>query len=71
MIKARVRANRLEADPVAFKKRRVKTVTDEALTMIQNRLNHCPRKQLEFKTPHDVFHTSLNRIATCTSIRRQ
>jgi IS30 family transposase len=56
MIKARVRANRLEVDPVAFKKRRVETVTDEALTMIQNRLHYRPRKQLEFKTPHEVFN---------------
>ena len=56
MIKARVRANRLEVDPVAFKKRRVETVTNEALTMIQNRLNHRPGKQLEFKKPHEVFH---------------
>lgn len=45
------------------KKRRMQTVTDEELTMIQNRLNHRPRKRLGFKTPHEVFHASLNRVA--------
>jgi IS30 family transposase len=48
------------------KKRRMETVTDEELTMIENRLNHRPRKQLEFKTPHEVFHASLNRVAVRT-----
>lgn len=66
MIKARVRANRLEVEPVAFKKRRVETVTNDALTMIQNKLNHCLGKQLEFKTPHKVFHAWLNRVAPRT-----
>ena len=45
------------------KKRRMQTVTDEELAMIQNRLNHRPRKRLGFKTPHEVFHASLNRVA--------
>lgn len=36
------------------KKRRMETVTDEELAMIQNRLNHRPRKRLGFKTPHEV-----------------
>ncbi len=45
------------------KKRRMETVNDEELTMIQNRLNHRPRKRLGFKTPHVVFHASLNRVA--------
>jgi putative transposase len=45
------------------KKRRLETVTDEELTMIENRLNHRPRKLLGFKTPHEVFHASLNHIA--------
>ena len=45
------------------KKRRMETVTDEELTMIENRLNHRPRKRLGFKTPHEVFHASLNRVA--------
>lgn len=45
------------------KKRRLETVTDEELKMIQNRLNHRPRKRLGFKTPHEVIHASLNRVA--------
>jgi IS30 family transposase len=45
------------------KKRRMETVTDEGLTMIENRLNHRPRKRLGFKTPYEVFHASLNRVA--------
>jgi IS30 family transposase len=48
------------------KKRRMETVTDEELTMIENRLNHRPRKRLGFKTPHEVFHASLNRVALRT-----
>lgn len=48
------------------KKRRLETVTDEELAMIQNRLNHRPRKRLGFKTPHEVFHASLNRVALRT-----
>lgn len=48
------------------KKRRLETVTDEELTMIQNRINHRPRKRLGFKTPHEVFHASLNRVAPRT-----
>ena len=48
------------------KKRRMETVTDEELTMIENRLNHRPRKRLGFKTPHEVFHASLNRVAPRT-----
>jgi IS30 family transposase len=48
------------------KKRRMETVTDEELTMIENRLNHRPTKRLGFKTPHEVFHTSLNRVAVRT-----
>ena len=45
------------------KKRRMETVTDEELTMIENRLNHRPKKWLGFKIPHQVFHASLNRVA--------
>ena len=48
------------------KKRRLETVTEEELTMIQNRLNHRPRKRLGFKTPYEVFHASLNRVALRT-----
>jgi IS30 family transposase len=45
------------------KMRGMQTVTDEELAMIENRLNHRPRKRLGFKTPHEVFHASLNRVA--------
>ncbi len=48
------------------KKRRIETVKDEELTIIENRLNHRPRKRLGFKTPHDVFLGSLNRGAVRT-----
>ena len=48
------------------KKRRMETVTDEELTMIQNKLNHRPRKRLGFKTPNEVFHASLKRVAPRT-----
>jgi IS30 family transposase len=34
--------------------------------MIQNRLNNRPRKRLGFKTPSEVFHQSLKRVALRT-----
>lgn len=48
------------------KKRRMETVTDEELTMIEKSLYHRPRKRLGFKTPNVVFHASLNRVALRT-----
>jgi transposase, IS30 family len=45
------------------KKRHLSTVTDAELKMIEDRLNHRPRKRLGFKTPHQVFYESLNRVA--------
>ena len=48
------------------KKRRMETVSEEELTMIENRPNHRPRKRLGFKTPHEVFYASLNRVAPRT-----
>ena len=45
------------------KKRLLPTVTDEELRMIQDQLNNRPRKRLGFKTPHEVFTQSLNRVA--------
>lgn len=48
------------------KKRRMETVTEEELTMMENRLNHRPRKRLGFKTLLEVFHASLNRVAVRT-----
>jgi IS30 family transposase len=48
------------------KKRRLSTVTDQELKMIEELLNHRPRKRLGFKTPNQVFHESLNRVALRT-----
>jgi IS30 family transposase len=45
------------------KKRPLSTVTEEELKMIQDLLNHRPRKRLGFKTPHQVFHAALKRVA--------
>jgi len=45
------------------KDRPLSTVTQEELKIIENKLNHRPRKRLGFKTPHEVFHESLNRVA--------
>lgn len=45
------------------KNRAMSTVTEEEIRMIQNRLNNRPRKRLGFKTPAEVFHKSLNRVA--------
>ncbi len=47
------------------KRGRIETVTDEELTMIEKILNHRPRKRLGFKTLHEVFHASLNRVELC------
>jgi IS30 family transposase len=38
-------------------------VTAEELAMIMDRLNHRPRKRLNWKTPHQVFMQSFNRVA--------
>lgn len=35
----------------------------EELAMIMRQLNHRPRKRLNWKTPHEVFMQSLNRVA--------
>jgi len=48
------------------KKRPLSTVTDEEHKMIEHRLNNRPRKSLGFKTPSEVFHESLNRVALHT-----
>lgn len=45
------------------KKRLLSTVTEEELGVIENKLNHRPRKRLGFKTPHQVFYESLNTVA--------
>ncbi len=38
-------------------------VTDEEIQMIQDKLNHRPRKRLAFKTPDYVFYNSIKRRA--------
>ena len=48
------------------KKRPLSTVTADELKMIQDRINHRPRKRLGFKTPYEVFHQSLKRVALRT-----
>ena len=45
------------------KKRPMADITDEEIRMIENRLNNRPRKRLGFKTPAEVFHQSLSRVA--------
>lgn len=42
------------------------TLTDEEVQLIQDRLNHRPRKRLGFKTPHQIFYSSINRRALRT-----
>jgi len=37
-------------------------VTKEQVTMIQNKLNHRPRKILKYKTPYEVFMSEFSRI---------
>ncbi len=44
------------------KKRLLFAVTDEELKMIEDKLNYRPRKRLGFRTPHQVFHESMNRV---------
>lgn len=48
------------------KSRAFDTVTQEELAMIMHRLNHRPRKRLGWKTPHQVFMQSFNRVALRT-----
>ena len=45
------------------KKRPMASITDEEIKMIENRLNNRPRKRLGFRTPAEVFHQSLSRVA--------
>lgn len=47
----------------APKGRHFSTLTHEEVQLIQDRLNHRPRKRLGFKTPYQVFYTSINRRA--------
>ena len=45
------------------KKRSMESITEEEIRMIENRLNNRPRKRLGFRTPSEVFHQSLSRVA--------
>jgi len=45
------------------KKRQMASITGEEIKMIENRLNNRPRKRLGFRTPAEVFHQSLSRVA--------
>jgi IS30 family transposase len=45
------------------KNRKFNTVSHKEIEMIQDRLNHRPRKRLGFNTPDNVFYTSFNRRA--------
>ena len=45
------------------KKRNMANITDEEIKMIENRLNNRPRKRLGYRTPAEVFHQSLSRVA--------
>jgi IS30 family transposase len=45
------------------KGRHFSTLTHEEVQMIQDKLNNRPRKRLKFKTPNQVFYTSINRRA--------
>jgi len=47
------------------KKHPMKYINDEEIKMIENRLNNRPRTRLEFRTPAEVFHQSLSRVALC------
>jgi IS30 family transposase len=44
------------------KKREFLNVTKEQVTMIQNKLNHRPRKVLKYKTPYEVFMLEFSRL---------
>lgn len=45
------------------KKRTMNDIPDEEIKMIENRLNNRTRKRLGFKTPAEMFHQSLSRVA--------
>jgi len=44
------------------KEKELLDVTKKELDMIQNRLNHRPRKVLGYRTPHEVFFSELSRV---------
>ena len=46
------------------------SITDEEIKIIENRLNNSPRKRLVFRTPAEVFHQPLSRVALRALIRQ-
>ena len=48
------------------KSRPLSTVSNEELAKIEQLLNNRPRKRLGYKTPHEIFTESLNRVALRT-----
>jgi transposase, IS30 family len=55
-------ANGLVRQYVA-KNRMMSTVTDQEVQMIEDKLNARPRKRHDFKSPEDIFYTSIYRRA--------
>ena len=56
------------------KKMELDKVTDEEVSLIQNKLNNRPRKLLDYKTPNEVYEAmrlavSLHGVALMTEIR--
>lgn len=48
-----------------LKKMRFDCITDRDIAITMHRLNHCPRKCLDVKTPHEVFlWSSYTRVKT-------
>ena len=43
------------------KKSEFENISKEEIVTIQNKLNHRPRKSLEFKTPFEVFMTAFSK----------
>jgi IS30 family transposase len=43
------------------KKSEVLNISQDEIIMIQNRLNHRPRKVLNYKTPYEVFFSEMSR----------
>ena len=48
----------------------MKNINDEEIKIIENRLNNRPRKRFGFRTPAEVFHQSLSRVALRALIRQ-
>jgi len=48
------------------KKRNFRTITDQEVAHVMNRLNHRPRKKLGFKTPYEVFFKTDTLLTCCT-----